>query len=373
MNKNNRIKRFTPEKIFIDKQVWDKHGTKKILYNIKDVPYHICEDPEEWMRNVRMMRDPIGQGKKILWVTEQKGGFVKPCPCTPVYLGCRYYIINLDINCPYDCTYCILQHYLSQPAIITHVNLEELWTQLDTFIESLGGRTVRIGTGELGDSLALDHITENSRALIAYFRGKNNVLFELKTKSVNIDNLLKEEPEENIIISWSINSEKMARETEDGAPAVEERLKAAGEICRRGYRVGFHFDPLLYYEGFAEDYDAVIERMFQNVSADRIAWISLGGLRFPPVLKKIIQNRFPGSRILLEELFPGKDGKYRYFKPQRRRLFQAAAASLRKYGGGQVPLYFCMEGRNTWKEILGWEPRGKEDIEKYLSFPQEMS
>ncbi|MBN1274337.1 MAG: hypothetical protein JXB26_18910 [Candidatus Aminicenantes bacterium] len=362
-----------PEKVFVDRKVWKKERTRRILKNVEDVPCVIIDNVETLINKYSRKPDPVGEGKKVLWITEQKGDFVKPCPCTPAYLGCCYYIINLDLNCPFDCTYCILQHYLTNPLITTNVNLNDLWKQLDEFLDGIKGRFIRIGTGELADSLALDHITGNSRDLIAYFRGKKNVHFELKTKSVNIDNILMEEPEENIVVSWSLNSEEMALKTEADAPSIDARLEAAAKVCRRGFRIGFHFDPLFYYSGFAGNYDRVIKRMFQAVPPSRIAWISLGSLRFPPFLKRIIQNRFPKSRMLIEELVPGKDGKYRYFMPLRKKLYEKTVHSLRKYGGEKILLYFCMEGRNMWNEIIGWKPRGKEDIEKYLSFPQEMS
>ncbi|OQY57486.1 MAG: hypothetical protein B6245_16810, partial [Desulfobacteraceae bacterium 4572_88] len=52
-----------------------------------------------------------------------------------------------------------------------------------------------------------------------------------------------------------------------------------------------------------------------------VVWISLGTFRFMPSLKPIIQDRFPDSKIIYGEFIPGLDGKMRYFKPLRIRLY----------------------------------------------------
>ena len=60
---------------------------------------------------------PQEDPKKILLVTHSKGEVVKDCPGTaPPYLCCRYQVINQTLDCPRNCTYCILQYYLNQPA-----------------------------------------------------------------------------------------------------------------------------------------------------------------------------------------------------------------------------------------------------------------
>lgn len=364
---NNKL--FFPKKIYVDKNSLGYPLTEKILMNAPQITHEVVDDIQEVLDSAQFKKDPVSFGKSTMLLTSQKGDYIKSCPCTPGYIGCNYFIINLDLNCPMDCSYCILQLYLSNPFITVHVNRQDLWTQLDGFLARQKNRALRIGTGELGDSLALDHLTESSKDLILYFCHKTHILFELKTKSVNIKNLLDIEPAENIVISWSLNSEKMALAEEKGAPQVHRRIEAAQQIVKKGYRVGFHFDPVLLYPGWDEGYSAIIELLFSSVEASRIAWISLGSLRFSPPLKPIIQKRFPESRIIYEEMIRGKDGKYRYFKPLRVELYKRIISLIRKNGGGKVPLYFCMESREIWEKGLKKKPRGKEDVERDISLP----
>lgn len=361
-----KTNKFIPKKVYIERSCQNLPFTSRIIKNTPGVPLEWINDPRELIEEISYLKDPIGEGKKYLLVTEQKGDFVKPCPCTPHYIGCNYYIINLDINCPLDCSYCILQMYLSNPVITLHANKQDLWNQLDVFLTKKKNHRIRIGTGELGDSLALDHITENSIELIDYFKRHKNALFELKTKTTNIENVVLSEPAENIVIAWSLNSKEIASKEENDAPNISERLKAAASVVDRGFRTAFHFDPVIEYPGWEKGYEDVINDLFSCVDPDRIAWISIGSLRFPPELKEIIKIRFPRSKIIYSEMIQGKDGKLRYFKPLRRNLYRKITHRLLK-GGKRIPFYFCMESIDIWRSYLKKEPRSKAEVESILT------
>jgi DNA repair photolyase len=361
---------FFPKKVYLDEKSLDFPLTERVLGNLPGIPREIVSGSrrkQAILESIRNSPDPIGEGKQILYLTVQKGRFVKPCPCTPWAIGCGYFIINLNLQCPLDCTYCILQHYLTEPWLTVFVNLEDLWRELDRFLEKYRRRTIRIGTGELGDSLALDHFTGLSRNLVSYFLGKTNVCFELKTKTTNIRSLPAVKAQDTIVVSWSLNSEPIAAEEERGAPSVLERIAAAAAAVKQGYRVGFHFDPLIRYPSWERDYEDVVRHLFRAVSASSIAWISLGALRFPPTLKKIILSRFPATKIIYDEFILGRDGKLRYFRPLRLELFRHMAGLVRTWGGEEIPLYLCMEGKNIWEDSLKWKPGGRRDVESTLS------
>jgi len=357
-----------PEKIFIEKSSFKYPLIRSILKKLDHVPFEVIENIQALETDLEMSRDPVGKGKRYLLLTKQRGDFVKPCPCTPHYLGCNYYIINLDLNCPLDCSYCILQHYLASPIVTVHVNTDKLWDQLDSFLQQ-NRRPLRIGTGELGDSLVLDHITGRSRELIRYFRQKRSALFELKTKTVNIKNIMDTEPGENIIIAWSLNAREIAKTEEKGAPPVEARLQAAQEVIKKGYRVAFHFDPIIRFSGWEDGYAEIVEKMLKKIPASKIAWISLGSLRFPKALKTVIAERFLDSKIIYEEFIQGMDGKVRYFLPLRMELYEKITGFIRGRESKKIPMYFCMESERVWKKVFKKEPESKEQIESYLSLP----
>jgi spore photoproduct lyase len=364
---------FSLKKIFVTKDSKPLPLTHRILKNLGQLPVEYIQDPKDLIEEIKISRDPVGEGKKHLLITRQKGSYVKPCPCTPHYIGCNYFIINADLNCPLDCSYCILQMYLDNPLLTVHANSEKMWKELDDFLYKCKrrGHFVRIGTGELGDSLALDPITERSTELISYFSARSHALFELKTKTVNISNILKSKPPGNVVIAWSVNSYQMALTEEPGAPKIDSRLDAARMVAQSGYKVAFHFDPLILYQGWEQGYAQVIKELMACIDPNKIAWMSLGSLRFPPALKSVIQKRYPQSKIVCEEFIKGRDGKLRYPKPVRIWLYRRVVELLKKAGGKDIPLYFCMESQDVWLQVLKKTTRGKKEVERLLTLPLE--
>ena len=79
----------------------------------------------------------------------------------------------------------------------------------------------------------------------------------------------------------------------------------------------------------------------------------------------IIRARFPGSRLPLEELVPGLDGKLRYFLPLRVEMYRFVAAELRRAAPGAA-LYLCMESPQVWRSSLGVSPRSSSDVAHLL-------
>jgi spore photoproduct lyase len=283
-------------------------------------------------------------------------------------VSCGYTVINLHLNCPLDCAYCILQGYLANPVLTVHVNLGDLWAELDAALASARSRrALRYGTGELGDSLALDPLTGCADELMAYFRARPPAVLELKTKTTNIESILRAGPAENIVVSWSLNSSRAAEADEKDAPLVADRLAAAAKVQGHGWRVGFHFDPLVRYAGWQEDYSRVIHGLFRAVDPARVAWISLGSLRFPAGLKPLIQKRFPETRLFFEELVRGMDGKLRYFRPLRTELYRFVLDEILRTAGRPVPVYLCMESVEVWGDVFKKNPGGKAALAGFLS------
>jgi len=227
---------------------------------------------------------------------------------------------------------------------------------LNRFLEKYKGSFIRIGNGELTDSLALDYLAKFSSFFISYFRKKKNTVFEFKTKTDEIDGVLQLPSSKNIVLSWSLNPQTLISEEEYLTASLERRLKAAVKVQEKGFMLGFHFDPLIWYPGWEGEYERTVEALFSLIDSSRIFWISLGALRFPPSLKKIIQQRFPRTRIIYEEMVRGFDGKLRYIKPLRIKLFKKVY-SLIKDKAPDVFCYLCMESPDVWEKVMGFSPR----------------
>lgn len=287
--------------------------------------------------------------KRDIFVALQKWDFVKPCPCTQNVVNCGYHIINLGFGCPFDCSYCYLQQYSNFPGIIIDANINDYLQKIKDYLNKYPVKRIRVGTGEFSDSLALDGITGYAKELVEFFSDKKAVL-ELKTKSANIEGFIGARHGGNTVVSWSLNPEKIVEAEELGAASLTERLKAAKTCVSAGFGVGFHFDPVIFYNGWENDYEAVVNRLFDSVKDP--AWISIGALRFHRALKDVIEQRFPESDYIYGELFLGADKKMRYYPELRRGIFDKMNGFI-KARNNKTLVYLCMEGPEMWREVLG--------------------
>ncbi len=298
----------------------------------------------------------LSSGKHHLLLAENRGTFFKPCPGTREYRCCDYQVLNIGMGCPMDCVYCILQAYLNNPWISFFVNIEDMFAEISQGLAEADGRFFRIGTGEFTDSLALDSLTGLSRHLVTFMGTQTRAVLELKTKSAVIENLRDLDHRGRTVVAWSLNSPPIMKAEEIRTATLEERLTAAGQCADWGYRLAFHFDPIIYHDGWQEGYRQTIRTLFDKVPADRIAWISLGALRYLPSLKNIATDRFPRSRFFYEEFIDGLDGKCRYFRDQRVEMYKLIADELAKYTVSGTCVYFCMENDTIWQQVFGFCP-----------------
>jgi spore photoproduct lyase len=212
-----------------------------------------------------------------------------------------------------------------------------------------------LGTGELSDSLALEPIFPVSEFLVPYFADKDNAVLELKTKSAEIDHLLRLSHHNRTVVSWSLNPPEIIGSEERRTASLTERIDAAYRCQEAGYPLGFHFDPILHYEDWEEGYRETVFRLFDRIDPKRVIWISLGGFRYPRDLKRIAKERFPQAKIFLGELFPGRDGKFRYLQEIRVEMYRKMLEWLKEVDPNLF-IYLCMESKEVWEEVFGWTP-----------------
>lgn len=301
------------------------------------------------------LNHPVALGKRVLHLATQPGTFIKQCPGTNNMLCCQYHIVNMVSNCPFDCSYCYLQTYLNQPMTTFYVNEEDIFEQVRQLCRRPPVAQLRVGTGELSDSLALDPITGFSARLAAVMAEFENVRLELKTKSKNVEQLLEIQKRDHVVVAWSMNPPEIINREEHGTARFDERIRAAALLAEQGFGVAFHFDPMIYTEGWQDLYEQAATRLLESVPHSAIRWISIGGLRYQPQLKPIALKRRPETTLFADETAPGDDGKIRYLRSQRTEMF-AFLNQLIKSQAPSVYTYLCMESKPVWEKALGRMP-----------------
>jgi spore photoproduct lyase len=158
-----------------------------------------------------------------------------------------------------------------------------------------------------------------------------------------------------------MNPQRVIDSDEDGTASLEERLAAARRCQEAGYRLGFHFDPMIEYAGWEKEYAELIEQIFAAVDWRRIAWLSMGVLRTTPELKRTMRDRFPRSRLITGEQVLCPDGKLRYFQPLRVAMYRKMLHWIRR-AAPTVKVYLCMESKEVWQQVFGFAPSCEKEL-----------
>lgn len=340
-------------KLFIDEKAID-YPTAKLMLQRYNIPCETVASQDAVYEFISGSENPIQQAKETLYITKNRGSFIKECPGTSYYTCCGYKILHIGTFCSMDCSYCILQSYFHPPVLQFFVNHEDLIKEIDTLFKN--ERVSRVGTGEFTDSMIWERWTDLSTILVPEFSKQSRAVLELKTKTTDIDLLKGLRHNKKTIVSWSLNTKRIIKEQERRTSSLTARLKAAALCESWGYPVAFHFDPVVIYDDCEEDYKRVVQSIFNYVSSDNIVWISIGTFRFIPSLKAIIRNRFPESKITYGEFITGLDGKMRYFKPIRISFYQKMVEWIKEIAP-DVLVYFCMEDDEVWEKSTGFIPK----------------
>ncbi len=367
------MKPYKPDRIFVEHSDWESPITQTVLKKLPEIPVERIDSTEALLKESQQWNPAIPVAKRSLIMARHKGRFFKACPAGQIKQGienvcCNYFVVNYASNCHMECSYCYLQSYLNFPYMIIYANSGDLLSELELILKQRPGELLRIGTGELADSLALDPLTSYSVPLVEFFAHQENGILEFKTKSNCVENILHLDHRAKTVVSWSISPRPIQQGEEHKTATLDERLQAASQCVQAGYPVAFHLDPLIFYPDWETDYAALIREIFEQIPASSIPWISIGSLRMTPRLKAIMRQRFGGSFLPLGELVPCEDGKLRYFKPIRVLMFQKVFDWIRARAP-HTSVYTCMETPDVWTKVFHQRPPNERELGRRIIQP----
>lgn len=339
----------TFENIYIEEDSLSSESAQRVLQIYPKTCIHIIRSKSELKNNSRMSATQFNHSKKNLLLCSFKGVFFKRCPgARPGLICCNYFVLNLGQHCEMDCSYCYLQNLINFPFVTIYTNIESALKELSEIAKTMKNHKLRIGTGELTDSLSLDDITLYSKQLVNYFKEYPHWTLEFKTKSANIKNFVHQEHSGNVIVSWSLNPQHIIETEEHGTAGLSARLNSA-RLCRdKGFPVAFHIDPIIYHTAWKENYSDMVCQITSLFQPEEVAHISLGALRFQPEQRHLMRERF-GMRSLVTkgEYFKSRDGKLRYDNELRQKMFRFIFSEF-KNKSPQWNLFLCMEDKENW-------------------------
>jgi spore photoproduct lyase len=309
--------------------------------------------------------DNIIEERNRLITKVNNGRFWKSCPGTGTgYYCCGYQILTPLTGCGMYCSYCVLQEYYDHQYQVLYENYDDLVTEVRQGLEKWQG-VIRFGTGEFCDSLYLEETLGLSRKIAKLLEPYPNVLVEFKTKSAAVSTLKDIDKPEKVVIGFSMNTPYLVSLLENGTASLSGRLEAARRCEDMGFWIAFHFDPMVWYPNWKEEYRRVAERIFSTLQdPSHIAWWSLGGFRTMPALKNRLREYGRHLPLFSGEIIIGNDKKYRYFRPIRTEFYSAMQEIIEKYYP-DTTLYLCMESREVW-EAAGMLKRIPNGLVEYL-------
>ena len=359
---------FLPDTILVSPEAEEDALTARILARL----------PQASVRSLPSSEDPLSPidtadsgdaerysaGKRALMLTRYRGAWLKSCPGTSDHVCCNLWIVNPGEGCPFDCTYCYLQSYLRRnPTLKLYTNTAEMLQAIAARAAAEPGRLFRVCTGELIDSLVWDELSDLSLELVPLFARLPNGVLELKSKDSFVDNLLtlRDEHQGHTVVSWSMNAPQVSSHDEALTAPLQERIAAAEQVVEAGYRVGFHFDPLVWFEGWEESYSQTIAEIFARIKPEHVAWVSVSTLRYRSELQNMMLERFPASKLPFGEQFRATDNKWRYVQPIRFKMLSFVWNRLKEVKH-DMPVYMCMETSAAWRNVAGHAPAANSEL-----------
>ena len=312
--------------------------------------------------------EEFSASKKRIYIEPHRGQFFKRCPgAKPGLVCCNYFVLNLGLQCNMNCSYCYLQSYLNTPNLTIYSNIEQALEELAVLAEGHSDKRYRVGTGETIDSLSLDPLTLYSRKLIAFFRKYPQWTVEFKTKSSFVDQFLDIEHSGNTLVSWSLNPQHIITKEEHGTASLDERLTAARKCIDKGFKVTFHFDPMIYHHEWKKNYGELVQEITQKFKPHEIDILSVGALRFVPEQRQMMKERFGlESYVTTAEVFKSQTGKLRYDQAIRREMFEFMLTEFKK-NSSDWRISLCMESPESWAMTMPDSPRKMSEIEEIFS------
>ena len=268
----------------------------------------------------------------------------------------------ITCGCFYQCDWCYLKltYRAAFPFITIRAQYDKIKEQLHKRLSQTSDPVI-FNTGELADSLSMEHLTGAAREFIPWMGNTENGYLFMLTKSDNVDDILDLPHKNRTIIAWSMNNKRVSQKFEIGAPPFERRLNAAAKIQKAGYPVRIRLDPMVPFEGWRKAYSATIKQIFSKITPERI---TLGTLRFEEGFYNMRNSIFTSGPDLpnfieeMEPMFPPKrfsglkkpkSGKYSFTEDKRSEIFGFAYNEIRKYSDCRIAL--CKESASVWKKL----------------------
>jgi|GEM_PF-1145096 len=255
------------------------------------------------------------------------------------------YVISFATSCDLGCEYCYLKYSKVPKKPILYDLLREKFAEEIEILFSLPmeEKIFYLNAGETADSLlTITHFEELHKIVeITYGKAKKyNVrcFIELRTKTENIFKI-KKIPTNNefikIVYTATLTPQNIIEKFEKAGrvASLQRRIEALKYALSLGLLVGIRLEPIIFYPVTGLSYKEILNSMqilLNNyrsllfscrdiLNSKNFHSLALSSLRLTKKQYKILKNK--RSELCFPEMFLCPDGKYRYSRPIRVKIY----------------------------------------------------
>ncbi len=289
------------ETIYVEQKVKNLLKTKEICNLIKPRNLVTCDNYRE-VFNVKSQNFQIQKQKPALILAKKYKNFLNTVPKNFTIGGDQNFYFSHMLNCIYDCRYCFLQGMFNSANYVLFINYKDFVKSIEDKILSSKEKNIHFFSGYDCDSLALEPISKFANYILKNLKKYPNIILELRTKSTQINFLLKRRPHQNIVVAFSISPNEIIYNHEEKTPNLLKRINAIKKLQAAGWNVGLRFDPIIYCENFKNIYEKFFYQIFNSINSNYIHSITIGSFRMPKNFFTKISNQYVKKSNLLINL-----------------------------------------------------------------------
>ncbi len=286
--------------LYVEESAKDQPITRQIIQRYGMSPVYCEKYGEIFNRQSQNFR--LQKENPSLILAKKNGHLVLETPKGYGIGTAKNFYFSHLLNCPFDCRYCFLQGLYSSANFVLFVNYQDFKDTIAKTIKENASEQCTFFAGYDSDSLALESITQFAHNFLPFFEAHPEALFEIRTKSTNINLLLKNRPLDNCIIAYSLMPHELSSHLENKTPSVKSRLEALLKLQHAGWPIGLRFDPLIFCDNFDKLYARFYAEVFETLNIEKIHSVTLGAFRMPKNIYKNITNLYPEEKLFAHSL-----------------------------------------------------------------------
>ncbi|HLU46528.1 MAG TPA: DNA photolyase [Planctomycetota bacterium] len=308
------------ETVYIEEDIASHPRIREIVERLPHATLVSCHRfGEVFNRGAQSFR--LQKRRPALVLARKHGELVLPAPSRHGGGRTHEYYFSHAYNCVFDCRYCFLQGMFRSAHLVVFVNFEDFASAIEERARDAArdGVEPMFYSGYDTDSLALEPLTGFADHFLDVFAAIPGAWLELRTKSVQVRGLLDREPLDRVVVAFSITPEAIRKEVEHGVPPLARRLDAIERLQSRGWRIGLHFDPMVWRPDWRELYRDLVEGVFERIDPGALHSVSVGAFRVPRDYFRAMTREDPDERIFAAKL-EDRDGMVSYPKELEREM-----------------------------------------------------